>query len=86
MAKAMSLADDLRAAKAMIDTPEKWSAKPGIVAAIQRVTGSGRNFSLAIKALRASRIPYSLGSADHADIMALFDRAIGQCGTEGERQ
>ncbi len=101
----MTLRDDLIAAKALIDTPEKWAKGPG-------VWGSDRHCAqqaLLFKAggmdavSKALPVAWKIGqrlkgrwsclpsaniirfndhpSTTHADIMALFDRAIAA--TEG---
>ncbi len=88
-----TLAEDLRAAKALIDTPEKWhqgwyrNGKGAFCAlgACREVThGKGGDASPAATALKEALpdkwptvvIFNDAADTTHADIMALFDRAI----------
>jgi hypothetical protein len=97
----MSLADDLRSARSLIDTPDKWT-KPPIpgrfcaVEAAETAECGGIGFRLGrldelatYRALKAAlpdeggwKARGSVGAYNdyhrttHADIMALFDRAI----------
>lgn len=100
------LADDLRAAKALIDTPEKWvkgvdftrtrrCAMAAIIDALGQPMG-GYRFSECDRALcKALTIRKRRGSyphpvvafnddldTSHADILALFDRAIAAAEAE----
>jgi hypothetical protein len=98
----MALADDLRAAKALIDTPEKWAkgtyqSQSGclcVLGACRKVVfngaldgdhpgyvGDANPLAFALgDALPRGRFSVSDYNDDpattHADIMALFDRAI----------
>lgn len=93
----MSTRDDLIAAKALIDTPEKWGKGMGRAPAnlcaldtCERVCKQERGYAWArlesmVRALRGALPPgreaavYQFNddpSTTHADIMALFDRAI----------
>lgn len=91
----MSVRDDLIAAKALIDTPEKWLGKesgnwegtiigalsdgvsahqayePAKAALVRQMPSSFRCLPTAYEAITAYGDTH-----DHADIMALFDRAI----------
>lgn len=82
----MTLADDLRAARALIDSPEKWLKnelrRDGCFCAM----GAGlevKNGAVLLAIQGQLPDPYStipayndLPTTTHADIMALFDRAI----------
>lgn len=85
----MSLADDLRAAKALIDSPERFAGagnKSGL--SLHQVVDNLSNedddrYNAMWRALNRARpdassglIRWSHREASHADIMALFDRAI----------
>lgn len=79
----MSLADDLRAAKALIDTPEKWAEDTLQNAVLQAIDLNPARWTAARVALLAaipghpSLVAFNYDPATtHADIMALFDRAI----------
>lgn len=86
----MTVRDDLIAAKALIDTPEKWcqgTATAGYGArlcAIRAAGGARYRNKDAVAALKAAlpigekSLPRFNDSPDttHADVMALFDRAI----------
>ena len=91
----MRLKDDLIAAKALIDTPEKWGKGNGRVspqAPRLCVLGACRRDADVAHAL-ADALPNDWGghlvhqfndhpSTTHADIMALFDRAIAKAAGE----
>lgn len=79
----------LIAAKALIDTPEKWENMPaGMLGALELVAGNSlAQVDAALEALglvrpshrQAGRLRTMRSFApheDHADIMAIFDRAI----------
>lgn len=80
------LADDLRAAKALIDTPEKFAAMQfGVLGALsdclpeeEGVTATDPRYN----AMRAALVGpertglYGINHQPHADIMAMFSRAI----------
>ena len=93
------LADDLRAAKALIDTPEKWTkgiGRPGCYCAMYAVGAAieqrhgGVRWGVCDTALRKALPARRRATVDshpvvafnddpsttHADIMALFSRAI----------
>lgn len=70
----MTVRDDLIAAKALIDTPEKWQEVNGIVVAVSLAVYGTKNRAAVIRALRGARVPF--GNVSHADRMALFNRAI----------
>lgn len=87
----MSLKDDLIAAKALIDTPEKWRKGSFgwagcycAAGALRLVLGQNFEVSEAWGALWGALPPGERGvvsfnddpSTTHADIMALFNRAI----------
>lgn len=90
----MSLKDDLIAAKALIDTPEKWGKGVGTYLrhsgpacaheALRRASPTGhehlrRHLKLALpNGFAHASVPdfNDHPSTTHADIMALFDRAI----------
>ena len=102
----MSVRDNLIAARALIDTPEKWNNSGSFgsdgcfcaIGALEWSSGEWRNFiyynpeSAAL--WRALPDDFKLGSmpsvvdvfaynddaAEHADIMALYDRAIEAAG------
>lgn len=96
----MTLREDLIAAKAMIDTPEKWGKgkyepRPGCycaLGAVAKVTGHDPNTAWLngrASTCRNALYEYTdVGIASfndapdttHADIMALFDRAIATAG------
>lgn len=92
----MALADDLRAAKALIDMPEKW-CKGGFtrndamcIRAACAIASGRSNFAAQTDTGKALLAALSSGNWDqaelaryndrptttHADIMALFDRAL----------
>lgn len=69
----MSLHDDLVAAKALIDTPEKFAAMgKSHSAAIYEATQNWRGYVEADQALSQHRVR----GFGHASIMDTFDRAI----------
>jgi hypothetical protein len=89
----MTLVDDLKAAKALIDSPEKW--RQGIRPDVPLCAGEAMSEAITIHAsdemiVRKQAMVEALGFFDldhlvafndkpdttHADIMALFDRAI----------
>lgn len=84
----MTLRDDLIAAKALIDTPEKWTEYYDVHDAIWSVVKAGPDHNArllrCIDALAEFlpprfKHPGRYGqhrTTTHADIMALFDRAI----------
>lgn len=97
----MTLADDLRAARSLIDTPEKWCRNEFfkgnaccILGAGQKATGRNavdfEYYKALSVALPASFVPDDSNwdgavpqfnddpATTHADIMALFDRAIAK--------
>lgn len=75
------LADDLRAARALIDTPEKYEAI-GIVDALLDASKTLGDFNAQRTALlgciegRRDNLTMWAATVSHADIMALFQRAI----------
>jgi hypothetical protein len=72
--KAVTLADDLRAAKALIDTVEKWAAmQMSHSAALFEACPSWERYVAADQALDAIRL--RCGST-HACLMERLDRAI----------
>jgi len=83
--KLRAFAENLIAAKALLDTPEKWDSM-GIIGAINSVAGSGSASYFDVrKALmkeldrgRATSLIMfnSARQTKHKDIMGLFDRAI----------
>lgn len=96
----MTLASDLRAARGLIDTPEKWTKHTLIRddggtlqrCAVAACYAVGRSYSGKLERALQRQIPLTFGGASnrlpsvarfndahtttHADIMALFDRAI----------
>lgn len=97
----MTLRNDLIAARALIDTPEKWCkgihpTRKCAMYAVEAVTGNGDRFAACGDAL-GNAIPTSklkdcghsvvlfndAPFTTHADIMALFDRAIT---AQGDKQ
>lgn len=69
----MTLADDLRAAKALIDTPEKFEAMGmSYSAAIYEAVPDFRGFARATAALDRIRVR----DTGHSYLMDRFDRAI----------
>lgn len=82
----MSLVSDLRAARALIDTPEKFAAMQfGVLGALsdslpeeEGVTASDPRYEAMRAALMGPERTALIGinREPHADIMALFDRAI----------
>lgn len=83
----MSLRDDLIAARALIDTPEKCAtvrnpSAMSLTMAMNRVAKTDDQWIALSRAVQ-DQVPGQLyvdwswnSSTDHADIMALFDRAI----------
>lgn len=67
------LADDLRAARALIDTPEKRATVQGVVIAIGMAVDDAKDRAACVRAIRAVGVT---GGEPHALLMALFDRAI----------
>lgn len=101
----MTVADDLRAARALIDTPEKWGRVTEIVAVLMNAVGGSfvvdKILPMADALDAQSPSPPSgcivrpyvyvceSPMSKHADIMALFDRAIASAessNTEGARE
>lgn len=95
------LRDDLIAARALIDTPEKWGKGWGTerrgrecaATACVTIIPYGNGLSAMLDALRAqSPMPGEVWnynddpSTTHADIMALFDRAIQAATPEPENK
>lgn len=87
-----TLADDLRAARALIDTPEKWGKAKGsglcVLQACNRATGfdpkaamNALEHELGVDGLRKVIQWNDDPATIHADIMALFDRAIATAET-----
>jgi hypothetical protein len=83
----MSLKDDLIAAKKLIDTPEKWAEDTLPKAVIQAIDLNPARWTAARVALLAaipghpSLVAFNYDPATtHADVMALFDRAIEAAG------
>lgn len=81
----MSLRDDLIAARALIDTPEKAQSKepaPLFEAAHEACETEARFWAVRNALLSASnaRSLQSVTDWPHADILALFDRAIAKAG------
>lgn len=74
----MSLKDDLIAAKALIDTPEKYSEMRTITAALGEVARDDDTFIEMRTLLRKINGGLLIGSRldAHRNVMALFDRAI----------
>lgn len=82
----MSVADDLRAARALIDTPEKFGAMEfGVLGALsdslpeeEGVTSSDPRYEAMRAALMGPSRTNLIGinREPHADVLALFDRAI----------
>lgn len=88
----MSLVDDLKAAKALIDAPEKWRQDGsfgfgtgcfcvlGAVATAAQeddACGAARDYlEREVPGMRSVVVYNDDPSTTHADIMALFDRAI----------
>lgn len=79
----MTVRDDLIAARALIDTPEKFAAigndPSALFEALHDVCPTEARFWSARETLLAVSNVRTLGSTanwPHADIMALFDRAI----------
>lgn len=78
----MSVKENLIAAKALIDTPEKWKASSIVDAMARADESSGIDFRLMRNALYDQLLPQDQTLTgfnrdhSHADIMALFDRAI----------
>lgn len=94
------IADDLRAAKTLIDTPEKWAQDAGeqgrcycASTALSVGVGLGPHNPRYTEAMSALRLAGGFGSEEeviafndrgsttHADILALFDRAIASAET-----
>lgn len=95
----MSLANDLRAARALIDAPERWTkgvfcldgkycalgaalavSIPGLpieLALSDAVPASFHNYGWHLRIVRIVRFN-DAPATTHADIMALFDRAIAK--------
>jgi hypothetical protein len=86
----MSVREDLIAAKALIDTPEKFGAMEfGVLGALsdslpeeEGVTDADLRFNAMRNALLVQRTGTLMGlnRQGHADIMALFDAAIAAAG------
>jgi hypothetical protein len=77
------LADDLRAARALIDTPRKYRSL-GIVPAIERVTGKGTKRNWAVRlAVGKTAGPLLTNWADHRAALDRLDRAIASAEAQG---
>lgn len=95
-----SVKDNLLAARALIDTPEKWGkdqdgslrGKSCVGIALGEVTGNGMPEYDAVRKAIVAALPAHFASntlpivffndhpdTTHADILALFDRAIAAC-------
>lgn len=81
----MTLKDDLVAARSLIDTPEKWAGLGGWKALLQAI-GEERAYPAyeALERITPNELHhyrYYENDLDttHADIMALFQRAIDAC-------
>lgn len=75
----MGLRDDLIAAKALIDTPEKWREVGTVTGALNDAMRFDDNAFIAARAFLRDLHGYLLTSdsfRSHAAVMALFDRAI----------
>ena len=79
----MGVKENLIAAKALIDTPDKWAAYPSIHRAVDLTAPDKDQREDALMALQCKlprEWPRKLFGFDvdrpHADVMALFDRAI----------
>lgn len=86
----MSVRDDLIAAKALIDTPDKWQDREMSVIQAVAVATRGQEAYTRAKAALFAQIPrefvrssvfdalhaYDKSAPSHAAVMALFDRAI----------
>ncbi len=73
----MGLREDLIAAKALIDTPEKWGSL-GTVLAFKTACGRyGKRILAARRAFGAQHPQQAI--ITHADLMHQFDRAIAAC-------
>lgn len=90
------LADDLRAARALIDSPEKWARHDGhiqtkawfglitrhsycIIGAVcfaRKDQHRRDRMVAALSAIEPNLVRFNATATAHADIMALFDRAI----------
>lgn len=88
-----TLRDDLIAAKALIDTPEKFAGKfHAVLSALDEslpphdeASDVEDRFSAMLVALRAARPGGNLiniRTEPHADVMALFDRAISKASVQ----
>jgi anti-sigma factor ChrR (cupin superfamily) len=78
----MSVADDLRAARALIDTPEKAEALGGVHGAFRATVDvySDRYTAMQAALLRQMRPDQRVSQipATHSEILAMFDRAISK--------
>lgn len=74
----MSLKDDLIAAKALIDTPEKFMGfSMSRTAAVYEACATWQDYMAADHALAMHRVH---GGTGHASVMDQFDRAINAAG------